>query len=190
MDKELTSWCSGTSSLPIQAQNSVHLFLFLWMVFILNIKDWYTNKFTRDFFAWLLESSHNYWSWQHTFNVHCSAEQGLHFKGRWGSLILPGSMGNSKLAANQGNAEAQHNLAVCFRNGRGVPQSYTESVKWYQLAAARNSTDVECSEEFKINRIRFNLIFFAHFSVTPEIVNSFREWMKKCRRNLQQGHSN
>ena len=34
-------------------------------------------------------------------------------------------------AANQGLVEAQFNLGAMFEDGRGVPQSYMEALKWY-----------------------------------------------------------
>ena len=37
--------------------------------------------------------------------------------------------------AEQGHADAQHNLGVMYINGRGVPQDYAEAVKWFRLAA-------------------------------------------------------
>lgn len=37
--------------------------------------------------------------------------------------------------AKQGNVEAQYNLGVMYRAGRGVPQDYNEAGKWYRLAA-------------------------------------------------------
>ena len=40
-----------------------------------------------------------------------------------------------RLAANQGDANAQYNLGATYENGRGVPQDYAEAVKWYRLAA-------------------------------------------------------
>ncbi len=44
--------------------------------------------------------------------------------GRWGGR-----------AADQGVAAAQHNLGVMYGDGRGVPRSDVEAVKWYRLAA-------------------------------------------------------
>jgi len=38
-------------------------------------------------------------------------------------------------AADQGYFEAQYNLGVMFREGRGVPQSDVEAVRWYRKAA-------------------------------------------------------
>ena len=40
-----------------------------------------------------------------------------------------------RLAANQGDAIAQHYLGVMYIDGQGVPQSYVEAFKWYRLAA-------------------------------------------------------
>lgn len=42
-------------------------------------------------------------------------------------------------AAEQGNADAQYNLGVCYDNGEGVTQSYEEAVKWYRLAAEQGN---------------------------------------------------
>ena len=38
-------------------------------------------------------------------------------------------------AAEQGYAEAQYALGICYDNGNGVAQNYTEAVKWYLKAA-------------------------------------------------------
>ena len=40
-----------------------------------------------------------------------------------------------RLAAEQGDADAQGNLGVMFERGYGVPQDYKEAVNWYRLAA-------------------------------------------------------
>ena len=39
--------------------------------------------------------------------------------------------------AKQGNADAQYNLGLIYRNGWGVSQDYKTTVKWYRLAAER-----------------------------------------------------
>jgi len=38
-----------------------------------------------------------------------------------------------KMAAD-GFPAAQFNLGVCYYNGEGVPQNYSEAMKWYRLA--------------------------------------------------------
>jgi tetratricopeptide (TPR) repeat protein len=40
-------------------------------------------------------------------------------------------------SAEQGNGNAQNNLAVLYHAGKGVPTSYVEAYKWYNLAAAQ-----------------------------------------------------
>jgi hypothetical protein len=40
-----------------------------------------------------------------------------------------------RLAADQGDAQAQSNLGFMYDNGRGVAQDFAEAVKWYWLAA-------------------------------------------------------
>lgn len=40
-----------------------------------------------------------------------------------------------QLAAKQGNANAQYNLALMFTNIKGVSQDTKEAFKWFELAA-------------------------------------------------------
>jgi TPR repeat protein len=42
-------------------------------------------------------------------------------------------------SANQGDPYAQINLGRMYEKGEGVPQSYTEAVKWYRLAAEQGN---------------------------------------------------
>jgi TPR repeat protein len=42
---------------------------------------------------------------------------------------------DTRAAAEQGDAAAQHKLGNRYEHGRGVPQDYAEAVKWYRLAA-------------------------------------------------------
>ncbi len=39
--------------------------------------------------------------------------------------------------ADQGDANAQHNLGVMYAKGRGVTQDYVQAHMWYNLAATR-----------------------------------------------------
>jgi len=45
-----------------------------------------------------------------------------------------------RLAADQGIAEAQHNLGAKYRRGKGVPKDLAESAKWYRRAAEQDFT--------------------------------------------------
>lgn len=40
-----------------------------------------------------------------------------------------------KNKAEQGNAEAQYSLGVCYRCGDGVEKNLEEAIKWYRKAA-------------------------------------------------------
>ncbi len=42
-----------------------------------------------------------------------------------------------RLAADQGNADAQNNLGIMYVKGEGVPQDYVEAHKWFNLAVSR-----------------------------------------------------
>jgi len=48
-----------------------------------------------------------------------------------------------RLAAEQGYASAQYNLALMYDNGRGVPQDYQEAVKWYRRAADQGVAEAQ-----------------------------------------------
>ncbi len=37
--------------------------------------------------------------------------------------------------AEQGDAEAQHNLGLMYAEARGVPRDYVKALKWFRLAA-------------------------------------------------------
>src|SRR5262249_51806209 len=39
----------------------------------------------------------------------------------------------------RGYAEAQHNLALMYENGEGVPQDYSEAARWYRIAAKQGN---------------------------------------------------
>jgi len=38
-------------------------------------------------------------------------------------------------AADKGNAQAQYNLGIMYKNGQGVKRDDKEAVKWFQRAA-------------------------------------------------------
>lgn len=48
-----------------------------------------------------------------------------------------------RLAADQGDADAQFNLGNLYNDGLGVPQDYKEAAKWYRLAAEKGTTDAQ-----------------------------------------------
>jgi len=46
--------------------------------------------------------------------------------------------------AEQGDANAQYNLGVCFENGKGVTKDVTQAINWYRKAAEQCNVDAEC----------------------------------------------
>jgi len=67
------------------------------------------------------------------------------------TLLLTGLAGSShgqdfeeiKRLAGQGVAEAQNSLGVMYDNGRGVPESDAEAVKWFRLAAEQGTESAQ-----------------------------------------------
>jgi len=49
-----------------------------------------------------------------------------------------------KQLAEQGDANAQYNLGVCFENGMHVTKDMTQAINWYRKAAERGNVDAEC----------------------------------------------
>lgn len=45
--------------------------------------------------------------------------------------------------AQQGDVDAQFNLAVAFYEGNGVPQDYLEAAKWYGMAADKGDAQAQ-----------------------------------------------
>ena len=48
-----------------------------------------------------------------------------------------------KPLAEQGDASAQYNLGLMYRNGKGVPEDDKQAVKWYRLAAEQGFTNAQ-----------------------------------------------
>mgnify|MGYP006156604439 CR=1 FL=1 len=48
-----------------------------------------------------------------------------------------------KPLAEAGDAAAQYNLALMYRNGKGVPQDYAEAIRWYRLAAEQGLAEAQ-----------------------------------------------
>ena len=46
-------------------------------------------------------------------------------------------------AADQGNAEAQYDLGLCYEVGSGVPEDEVEAVKWYRKAAEQGHAEAQ-----------------------------------------------
>ena len=50
-----------------------------------------------------------------------------------------------KLAAKANYAEAQYRLGICYYEGKGISQDYSEAVKWYKKAAEQGHASAQCN---------------------------------------------
>ena len=56
------------------------------------------------------------------------------------------------LAAAQGYAVAQFNLAGFFKNGKGTNKNMEEAIRWFELSAAQG----DCDAKRQLEKIRSN----------------------------------
>jgi uncharacterized protein len=63
-----------------------------------------------------------------------------------------GALAKYRLAAEQGNAGAEVDLAFMYRRGRGVAQNYSEALKWYRLAAQQGNWSAQLNLGSMYNR--------------------------------------
>ena len=54
-----------------------------------------------------------------------------------------GAASEYRIAAEQGDAEAQHNLALMYYNGKGVPRDYKQAETWFRLAAEQGNASAQ-----------------------------------------------
>jgi TPR repeat protein len=48
-----------------------------------------------------------------------------------------------RMAADQGDPEAQYNVGNCYADGKGVPLDYAQAVAWYRKAAEQGDADAQ-----------------------------------------------
>lgn len=82
----------------------------------------------------------------------------------------------SKPLADRGNPEAQHFLGRMYVTGRGIPQNYSEAVRWYGLAAEQGHAEAQ---------VELGLMYDNGEGV-PQ---NYAEAMKWYRLAAEQGHA-
>ena len=82
-----------------------------------------------------------------------------------------------KKAAEQGDAQAQYNLGVCYANGNGVEKNLSEAVKWWRKAAEQGFAQAQ-----------FNLGVCYDFGKGVE--KNPTEAVKWYRKAAEQGYAN
>jgi Sel1 repeat-containing protein len=78
--------------------------------------------------------------------------------------------------ADQGDADAKYILGVKFANGRGVPQSDSEAIKWFQKAAEKKHVDAQ----YILG------LMYANGRGVPESDSEALKWYQKA---ADQGHA-
>ena len=81
----------------------------------------------------------------------------------------------NRLAAEQGDAEAQHNLGVSYHRGEGVPQDYVQAHMWFNLAASRAPAS-ERDEAIKMRNVAASNMTPAQIAEAQKLA---REWKPK-----------
>lgn len=75
-----------------------------------------------------------------------------------------------KIAARNGNAQAQLNLGECYEKGTGVSKDYAEAVKWYRKAAEQGNAEAQ-----------YNLaLCYAKGEGVPRNMTEAVKWFKKA----------
>lgn len=73
----------------------------------------------------------------------------------------------SHLAADPTDASEQFHLAEMYHFGEGVPQDFTEAVKWYRLAAAQGNADAQ----YNLGRL-----YYLGTGVPEDFVQAYKWW--------------
>ena len=78
--------------------------------------------------------------------------------------------------ADQGDAKAQYNLAIMYRDGWGVQQDYVEVIKWYRKAA---------EQEYAEAQHNLAIMYRDGLGITQD----YAEALKWTRKAAEQGHA-
>ncbi len=79
-------------------------------------------------------------------------------------------------AAEQGYANAQNNLGVCYKTGIGVSTDFSEAVKWYRKAAEQGNAIAQCNLGYCYDK----------GNGVPQDYNEAVKWYRKA---AEQGHA-
>ncbi|KAF9540329.1 hypothetical protein EC957_004408, partial [Mortierella hygrophila] len=80
-------------------------------------------------------------------------------------------------AADQGDADAQFNIGVMYRKGKGVPQDFAKAMEWFRMAANKGDAGAQC--KIRIMNIK-----------GQGVTKSYSEARKYFQKAADQGHSN
>jgi TPR repeat protein len=105
------------------------------------------------------------------------------------SLLLLGLAGGAygqnfeetKLLAEQGDANAQHNLGLMYYHGDGVPENYTEAVRWYRLAADQGYASAQSN---------LGLMYYRGDGVPQNNIRAYVWWSVSAAQGLERAKDN
>ncbi len=83
--------------------------------------------------------------------------------------------------ANQGLADAQYNLGVMYRKGRGVPQDDAEAVKWYRKAAEQGHA---------VAQVSLGVMYGERRGVTQDYAEALQWWRKAAEQGVAGAQNN
>ncbi len=83
--------------------------------------------------------------------------------------------------AKQGVADAQYNLGVMYRKGRGVPQDDAEAVKWYRKAAEQGHA---------VAQVSLGVMYGEGRGVTQDYAEALQWWRKAAEQGVAGAQNN
>ena len=86
-----------------------------------------------------------------------------------------------RLAAEQGDADAQYNLGWMYSEGEGVAQDYKEAVKWYRLAAEQG---------FGLAQFNLGLLYYEGKGVPQDNKEAVKWWRLSAGQRVEQAQYN
>jgi len=81
--------------------------------------------------------------------------------------------------AEDGESEAQNNIAYLYEHGYGVKQSYTRAIEWYKKAAAQNSAEAKHN---------LGMLAFQGFGMRKDYVAAKRFFTDAASQDLPDSH--
>jgi len=91
------------------------------------------------------------------------------------SAAFAATAADYRAAAEKGDAEAQFNLALCYKNGWGVSKNMAEAVKWYQKAAEK---------EYAPAQFNLALCYKNGWGVSKNMAEAVKWYQKAARHGI------
>lgn len=93
----------------------------------------------------------------------------------------PAKLSDIKTRAGKGDADAQFNLALCYRKGEGVEKDERKAVKWFLKAAERNHVQAQ---------LYLGFCYARGQGVSPDHAQAVKWWRKAAEQNHNEAQFN